>query len=334
MKTRTLTHAMTCTGAVIGAGFASGREIASFFSIYGMHGWWLIALACAVMTSLCMVCMRETIRCGAECWCDLYHEEQQWLKKGIQLCTSLLMVITSGAMIAASGQMVALIWNYPWAYAIGAAATFAAAWLLGYGSMRPLGWLSGVLIVVFLAALMMGLSQDGAETVSLVRHGSLVMAAIRAASYAAMNLTLAIGVVCRCAQADNRENTLTALSFGILMFVTMSLSHCLYSRHPEWLGDGFPLVRNLSVLGRKGFLFGAALIYLSVFTSLTAVIYALRCAVEKQTDSLLLRTLAVVVLPVAVSCIGFVQIVDRFYAPSGLICLIVVFYPLCRRRSA
>ena len=67
---------------------------------------------------------------------------------------------------------------------------------------------------------------------------------------------------------------------------------------------------------------------------LTAVIYALRCAVEEHVQSTVIRVFAVILLPALVSCIGFSQIVDRFYAPAGLLCLFVVFYPLFRRRKA
>ena len=45
VKHRCLEGALACVGAVIGAGFASGREVVSFFSRYGVHGWWLIGLS-------------------------------------------------------------------------------------------------------------------------------------------------------------------------------------------------------------------------------------------------------------------------------------------------
>ena len=334
MKSHSFANAMACIGAVVGAGFASGREVAAFFSRYGVHGWWLIAAASALMTGLCRLCMRETIRCGAECWCELYEVEKPWLKGAAQICAVLLLILTAGAMIAASGQMAALIWNVERAYVIGAAGTLFAAWLLGYGSMKPLGWLSGILIVLFLAAIAAGLTAPGSQIVQTTVQDSLLTAAVRSAGYASMNMTLAIGVVSRCASRDDGQNLKTAFAFGIITFVMMGFSHCLYSKHPEWLFESFPLVRIVAGFGRTGFLLSALLVYLSVFTSLTAVIYALRCAVEEHVQSTVIRFFAVILLPALVSCIGFSQIVDRFYAPAGLLCLFVVFYPLFRRRKA
>ena len=71
---RSFAGALACTGAVIGAGFASGREIVAFFSRYGNAGWWLMALAAAAMAGLCVLVLRSAACSGAACWCDLYEE--------------------------------------------------------------------------------------------------------------------------------------------------------------------------------------------------------------------------------------------------------------------
>ena len=82
-----------CAGAVVGAGFASGREIVSFFSQYGNLSWGMILLAAVMMGSLCWLTLNQANRNG----------------KLAQLCTAVLWSITAGAMIAAAGQMIALL---------------------------------------------------------------------------------------------------------------------------------------------------------------------------------------------------------------------------------
>lgn len=62
MKDRCAGGAIACVGAVIGAGFASGREVVTFFSRYGAHSWWLILLSALVMMLLCAISMREAGR--------------------------------------------------------------------------------------------------------------------------------------------------------------------------------------------------------------------------------------------------------------------------------
>ena len=108
----------------------------------------------------------------------------------------------------------------------------------------------------------------------------------------------------------------------------MVASHCAYSRHSGIIGKPFPLVEMLSVYGRKGYLFSAGLLYLAILTTLTSLLYTLRgaaCKVSGRTDVQRLLTLGA---PLAVSGAGFSQIVDRLYAPAGLVCLAVVFLPM------
>ena len=115
--------------------------------------------------------------------------------------------------------------------------------------------------------------------------------------------------------------------FGVLMAVLTGMAHAILSTHPEWMDEAFPLVRMLGRLGRGGFWLSTVLLYLSILTSLAAVLYALRCAFESSAwgSGLSLG------LPLLISVIGFEGIVDHVYAPAGLVCLLV-FAPLIRRR--
>lgn len=51
-----------CLGAIVGAGFASGREVVAFFTRYGVHARWLIPLSAMTLALLCALCMG---RCAA-----------------------------------------------------------------------------------------------------------------------------------------------------------------------------------------------------------------------------------------------------------------------------
>lgn len=52
-----------CLGAIVGAGFASGREVVAFFTRYGVHARWLIPLS--AMTLRCCAPCAWTLRGGA-----------------------------------------------------------------------------------------------------------------------------------------------------------------------------------------------------------------------------------------------------------------------------
>ena len=121
---------VTCAGAVIGAGFASGREVVAFFTRYGVHAWWLIMLSALTMTGLCVLCMHAACENGLD-WTNSVPGGRL-----AQICPLMLMQITAGAMVSAAGHMVALLWSHPQAYMLGALGTLLMAWRMGHGESR------------------------------------------------------------------------------------------------------------------------------------------------------------------------------------------------------
>ena len=329
MKKTAYTDAAACTGAVIGAGFASGKEIMAFFACYGIHAVWLSVLTSVLMAALMLLCMNSaSANTHGENWLSLFDAEPL-----PGAAAFLLQAITAGAMIAAAGHLISLLWASKLAYPAGALGTMTAAWFMGRRHLKILSWASAVLMLMLLLALMICLAQPVRSSGSLAGRpdaSALLKAAFRAAGYAGMNMTLAAGVVCRC--GSEKGNGYTAFVFGFLMMMLLLLSSMLYAGRPEWLQAEFPLVALLTQKGRKGYLFSVLLLYLSVLTTLVSVVYAMRTAAEAKTRSRLSRLLLVFVLPAALSRFGFAGIVERFYAPAGLVCLAIVFLPLCLKR--
>lgn len=332
MVKNSLSGAMACVGAVIGAGFASGREIVVFFTRYGIHSWWLIALASTAMMLLCALCMRCAIRCdGMACWCAMFQKRN----RSAEICTVLLMAVTGGGMISAAGQMVALLWPHEWAYSLGSVGTLLMAWGCSFSHTKTYGWLGSGLTALFLVIvlwLIICVPADGSIALgpspSLQDHAS---AAARAVGYAAMNMTLAIGVVCRCTGRSMRDIRRLSGIFGAAMAVLLCISNGLYMRHPALFDLPFPIVSLLAGFGRKGFIISVILLYLSIGTTLVAVMYALRTAVEAYVHSSCPRMILSMGLPLAISAVGFSGIVEGMYAPAGAICLLVVFVPLVKK---
>lgn len=322
-----------CAGAVVGAGFASGREMMAFFTRYGKHAWWLILLAAGVFGMLCLLCLRQASRChGQKHWLQIFTGIQPWRKRMARLCSALLLCLTAGAMVSATGHMTALLWPHTWAYSIGAVGTLVAVWLMGFVSLRPLNGLGGLLTALLILSLMAALLWRSEEAEVLFwpqwTAVELVEAALRVIAYTAMNLTLAIGVVCRAAGTTRGEQLRTAIGFSVVMLTLMLLSHKVYSGHPGLTDAPFPMVVLLSAYGRGGFVLSVILMGLSAVTTLAAVICAFREMVECHVHSPVLQAVVTLGIPLAVSNAGFSGIVDSIYAPAGLICLLTVFVPM------
>ena len=317
-----------CLGAIVGAGFASGREVVAFFTRYGVHARWLIPLSAMTLALLCALCMDVARRRGTDRWWDLYEGMPPWVRICARLCAAMMLAVTGGAMISASGWLAMLLWASEWAYPIGAVGTLLTAWMVGRRGLRALGWISGLLMAALVAALLAVRMDGSAASAALLSREpeSLFRAAGRAVAYASMNLALAIGVVCRCAQGTARRTAFLCSGLGVTLAALLMLSDSVYQRQPGLLGEAFPIVRLLAQFGRTGFLISAGLLFLAVFTSLAAVLCALDGAAQGCGRSL--RAALTLGPPLAVSLVGFEGIVDGLYAPAGLACLVLVFGPL------
>lgn len=300
----------------------------AFFTRYGVHGWWLIGLSSGTMAFLCALCLQHAQKqTDPNGWYVLFGPVAR-------MCTLLLMLLTGGAMLSAAGHMIAMVWSNRQAYFIGVLGTLTAAWMLSFGSLRPLSWLSGILTTVLLATtIVLIFWYEPAETPMVVmKDNNLLLAAVRSVAYASMNMTLTMGVVCRCAQADARKNLTLSAGLGCLMGLLLGCAHLLYTQNPQLLEEPFPIVRLLSRFGRNGYLLSTGMLYLSVLTTLVSIVLAIREAMAKLFIRRASANAFMMTVLVGISSVGFTGIVDRMYAPAGLLCLILVFIPVCFRR--
>lgn len=337
MKNRCMESALACVGAVIGAGFVSGREVMSFFSRYGVHSWWLILVSALTMLALCTLCMRRASCRQGISWCELYRQGGQKTAALAQGYTLLLLSAVSGAMVSASGHIVSLLWAWEWAYSIGAVGTLVMVWFLSQWGVKQLSLISGLLTVLFLGMMVLILKNDAYQASVALREEAglpgLLLAALSAAAYGAMNIAIAIGVICRAGQARCRANDRQAVLFSLLLVGLLFLSNYLYLKHPELSREALPVVKLFNGFGRIGYLLSAALLYLAIVTTLFAVIYALRGAIEPFVPSKGLAAGLCMGIPLAISTIGFTDIVEGWYMPIGLGCLAIIFLPLALQKK-
>ena len=101
---RSIGRALRICGAIIGAGFASGQELAAFFSRYGQWSWLGIAAAMVTLAYL----GRKLCRCCMERSVSLAGLDQGKMRVLTRWMFCLLLFITGGAMLAGTGAIAAL----------------------------------------------------------------------------------------------------------------------------------------------------------------------------------------------------------------------------------
>lgn len=152
--------ALALLGGVIGAGFASGREIVRFFAAHGAMGFIAVAFALAALLALFALL---PIRLAAEGQTGLSGLCRAHFGARVGgVCGALfflLSAVTGGAMLAACAELSALVWPIRHAYALGFAVTAVLAALLCAFETRGLavvgGALCGILPILLIRLLLL-----------------------------------------------------------------------------------------------------------------------------------------------------------------------------------
>ena len=166
-------------GAVVGAGLASGREIAAFFSRFGAWSRGGVVLACMVLGLTAALQSPGRGRFG--------HLRA--------LLQKLLLAATGGAMLSAAGHVAALCLPVHGAGAAGMAVTLLAAWLLANRTRAGLAWVSALLLTGMAATAALAFCLPPMQAVRVEAKPGAAEALLRAAVYGGFNAVLVMPVL-------------------------------------------------------------------------------------------------------------------------------------------
>lgn len=245
-------------GAVVGAGFASGREVASFFARYGAWGY---AGAVAAVGSIAL--LTDTPLPAA--W------RGRWPEKLWRSLFALLLVATGGAMLAAAGEVSALLLPLRPAYALGMALTLLLAWWLSTHTAAGLAWVSRMLLAALLLMTVCGLTLPPLRA-NVIARQEPAAALLHGLCYGGFNAAIAAPVLLIQPQKGRKGALLVAC--GMLLALLL-LGVATLLRHPALIGEGLPFIRMMSHLGRTGYWLGGICLYLAVLSTLIACLRGL-----------------------------------------------------------
>ncbi len=315
-------------GAVVGAGFASGREIVSFFTRYGAFSW-----VCAVVAAVAMMLLIDAIlRRSRQGITGLLPEGR--LKVPAMLLLMLLYIITGGGMVAAGGELWALTVPLHSAYTLGMVCTLGLGLLSMRYGMKPLSYLGWALVPLMLAAfvLCMGLpsaKEGGAPPVlGFAQNATGIIGAL---CYAGFNITLALGVLCDVGQdCSPRKGCRTAAWAGGALGALLLLANAAFLPHLATVDNAaLPTVLLLREYGLTGFYLSAAMLYLAILTTLLAVMQGLYSLLQSRTRHPgCIMTVALLIVALG----GFERIVSVAYPALGALCFVLLCVAFVSRK--
>jgi len=312
-------------GAMIGAGFASGREQMQFFSRYGVFSWILILFAGTMMTILILRVMNKG-KHGME---NLFRMGK--LQKAGQGTVILLLAATAGGMTAAAGELAALTLPVHSARWLGMGISLTLCLFLSRYSLGSLTWLGKILIPLLLLAYLLCLRLPARESIEKsLSAEEIILAIFQVIGYAGMNVMLSAGILCRAgSECRQRGRCRTAAWAGGVITGILLMGNFALLSHPELEGKALPMVILLQQYGLEGYYLSAAVLYLAVITTLIAVLQALTEMMKGWVRNILPVTWLIAALT---ALVGFERIVAFAYPVLGIFCFLIILLPEKNRR--
>ena len=303
--------AWAVVGAVIGAGFASGREVAAFFSRYGVWSWLAVAAAVAAIAWISLGAMRSP---GVpEPWRD------RWPGRVWQGMFIALLAATGGVMLAGAGEIAALTMPLHGAYWMGMLSTLCLAWWLSERRLSGLSAISRALTVCLIGVMALGLTMPrlrGVWVEDAPSLSALPSSLLRGLCYGGFNVALASPVLDETAVAlTEQERRRCVRRVSLILGALLALGNGVLLRHPALLGAALPFVELLGYWGRWGMLLGALSLYLAVLTTLVACLRGLQALLKRRW---------LLCLPALVALLGFSGAVDGLYPLLGGGCFLLL----------
>ncbi|MGN0778082.1 MAG: hypothetical protein ACI4MJ_02955 [Aristaeellaceae bacterium] len=307
--------ALAAVGAVVGAGFASGREIDSFFSRGGGWSWLGVAAAAAVTGGIAMGVMRHPGQGGMpEGW------RGGWRGRLWQGMFGALLMVTGGAMLAGAGEIAALMLPVHGAYVLGLAGTAVMTMALTRQGLSGAGRISSVLVVLLLLLTAAGFALPANKAAVIPSPGGPWTCLLRGASYAGFNMALAVpGLASAAPTMTNQERRQCAWLLAGMLGILLVAGNGLLLRHSMLQGEAMPFVHLLAAYGRAGYILGGTALYLAVLTTACAALRGL-WMLGRGRRWQVLATGGMLLC----ACIGFADVVGKAYPLLGVGCLVLL----------
>lgn len=318
--------ALTVVTVCVGAGFATGREIYLFFARYGAAGIAGCAAAALLAGGIFLGAMRAAKQWNAAEITTLCKRAAGGRTgRFAAFFYGALLCAAGGAMLAATGEALALMLPVRRAYSLGMALTVAACFLLRGRGLEPLAWVGALLAPCCAALFAMILRAPVAEGTRpwLAAEPSLPRAMLAAACYASFNAAFCTGALCEIGIRRNEEehgliSAQAALGIGALLALGCT---ALY-RHGESVRYApLPVVALSRAFGATGYWLCAAALLAAVATSYGASVRALARMIPEKFGE---RTAWILALAAtaAAARLRLDGIIGGLYPLLGALCLL------------
>ncbi|MGG3790906.1 hypothetical protein AB4J90_05480 [Geobacillus thermodenitrificans] len=318
-------------GTVIGAGFATGREIIEFFTQYGAVGTVGVAVSGLLFTWGGMRLMVMARRIGASSYDELNrYLFGRMVSPFVTLVMTVMLAGVTAVMIAGAGAVFEE--QLGWARQTGVALTLVLAFVIMLFDRKGLFGINVFVVpmimlfsvVVFIKTVMAGeLCRP-----DMVAADYSLKAVLSPFSYAAFNLAMAQAVLVpvACEATNERAVKRGALLGGIVLTVLLLLNHTVLLSFPHKNGYDIPMAEVVHTFFAVLYWFYVFVIYGEIFTSIIGGLFGLERQVRIWVP-LRGKWLAVLLVSLfmAVSPFRYGKLLSFIYPLFGYISLVLLW---------
>ena len=334
-KSFIFTFIMIILGAIIGAGFASGKEIVSFFGQYGYLAIPLLLLVAAIFFFFFYIFSKLGKMIRPQSISDI--TSAMFGRFGVVADFGFILstFITLASMLAGSDSIGALIFheNYNFCY-ISILTAMLVAVIVFVGLKYIYKITNAILpIIILLVITILGIFLAGgnAQTVSESNiHFNLPSLLLSCILYASMNTFTNIFIIAKSsAYMDKKQIGLaSAISSGIIfMLIALILFSILRGGDSIFLSD-MPMVSIAFSIGNFWGIAYSILLWLAIFTTICIAAYTIVEWLNRFIKSKFLCSVIVLTLGFIFSRFGFSTIVSVFYPIEGVFGAIFIVYAI------
>ena len=309
--------------AIIGAGFASGREIVSFFAGLGSASWLGVITASVVSGLLIYVIMHLAQHTRARTLPCIYDTLMgKRCREAVSVLHGLLCLCAASAMLSAGAELGALTFPVPHSHALGLALTLCAALaslMVGLDSLSVLGGVLTGLTVLYYAAI-----ASGSHAAPSFSTDGLFLTVPLGVLYASFNVALVGGTICLSAH-QGASPARTARLTGFLLFVLIACANrALLGAEDNILRAALPAVLLTARWGLIGYYSTIVCMWLAVLTTLCAMLHSLSALLSETGMTPRKALILGVSASCALSVCGFEMIVNTAYPLLGWVCTVAL----------
>lgn len=273
--------AATYIGTIVGAGFATGREIVEFFTIYGSAGFLGILISGFLFIMLGTKVMLLAKKTQAETYEALNRSLfGAQLARGVNFILFIMLFGVTSVMLSGTGALFTEQLHLP--FHLGIILTIALCFLVMQRGMQGILWTNSIIvpvmvlfsIIISVSMLFAPIEADLIKGEDFTQHFRWLLSPF---TYAAFNLTLAQAVL---VPLSHEAEDVAVIKWGGflgglgLTFILLNSHFALYLV-PQSIQYEIPVAEIVSRLGIFVHLLFLAVVYGEIFTTLIGNVYGL-----------------------------------------------------------